>query len=298
MQDFEYVLVHGVHEAISILSRQGQRARILCGGTDLLVQLREKQCQASVLVDIKSIPEVNQLKYDPSAGLSLGSAVSCLRIRNHPRISQIYPGLVDAVSLIGSIQIQGRASVGGNLCNASPAADTIPALIVHRAVCLIAGPDGDREVPVENFCIAPGKNILQAGELLVSLRIPPPPPRFGAHYLRFTARNEMDIAVAGAGAAIVLESDMTTIHSARLALGAVATTPLLVETVGEFLAGRDISAETIQEAAHLAQAAAHPIQDVRGTVNQRSHLVAILARRAFEKAIQRARLRQNFSSLN
>jgi len=296
MQDFDYILVHDVHEAISALSREGHQARILCGGTDLLVQLREKQRQASLLVDIKSIPEVNQLKYDPSTGLSLGSAVTCLQFRNHPRISQIYPGLVDAVSLIGSIQIQGRASVGGNLCNASPAADTIPALIVHRAVCLIAGPDGDREVPVEKFCLAPGKNILQPGELLVSLKMPPPPPRFGAHYLRFTPRNEMDIAVAGVGAAIVLESNLRTIHSARLALSAVAATPLLVETVGEFLAGRDISDETILEAAHFAQAAAHPIQDMRGTVNQRSHLVAILARRAIEVAIQRATLGQNTPS--
>ncbi len=295
MQDFDYVRVHEVHEAISILSRENE-ACILCGGTDLLVQLREKQRLTRLLVDIKSIPEVNELKFDPSAGLSLGSAVSCLRIRNDPIISQIYPGLVDAVSLIGSIQIQGRASVGGNLCNASPAADTIPALIVHRAVCIIAGPNGYREVPVENFCISPGKNILQHGELLVSLRIPPPPPRFGAHYLRFTPRKEMDIAVVGAGAAIFLEEDLRTIHWARLALSAVAATPLLVEEAGEYLTGRDISAETIRESTHLAREAAHPIQDVRGTVNQRIHLVGILASRAIEKAIDRASVRQNVLS--
>jgi carbon-monoxide dehydrogenase medium subunit len=290
MQDFDYVRVHDVNEAISILSREENGACILCGGTDLLVQLREKQRLAKLLVDIKSIPDVNKLKFDPFAGLTLGSAVSCLRIRNHPLILQIYPGLVDAVSLIGSIQIQGRASVGGNVCNASPAADSIPALIVHRARCIIAGPNGHREVPVENFCIAPGENILQHGELLVSMRIPPPPPRFGSHYLRFTPRNEMDIAVAGVGAAIVLEENLRTIHWARLALSAVAATPLLVEAAGEYLTGRDISAETIQDAAHLAREAAHPIQDVRGTVNQRSHLVGVLARRAIEKAIDRARV--------
>jgi carbon-monoxide dehydrogenase medium subunit len=293
MQDFDYVQVHEIQEAISKLSKEEHQARILCGGTDLLVQLREKQRTAKLLVDIKSIPEVNELKFDPSTGLSLGSAVSCLRIRNHPLISQIYPGLVDAVSLIGSIQIQGRASVGGNVCNASPAADTIPALIVHRAVCIIAGLNGYREVAVENFCIAPGKNILQHGELLVSLRIPPPPPRFGSHYLRFTPRNEMDIAVAGVGAAIVLEENLRTIHWARLALSAVAATPLLVKAAGEYLAGRDISAETIQEVANIAREATHPIQDVRGTVNQRSHLVGILAQRAIEKAIDRASVIQN-----
>lgn len=296
MQDFDYVRVHEVHEAISILSKEGHRARILCGGTDLLVQLREKQRQARVLVDIKSIPEVNELKFDSSTGLSLGSAVTCFQIRNDPLISQIYPGLVDAVSLIGSIQIQGRASVGGNVCNASPAADTIPALIVHRAVCIIAGPNGYREVAAENFCTAPGKNILQRGELLVSLRIPPPPPRFGSHYLRFTPRNEMDIAVTGVGAAIVLEENLRTIYWARLALSAVAETPLLVEAAGEYLTGRDISAETIQEAANIARSAAHPIQDVRGTVNQRNHLVGILARRAIKKAIDRASVGQDVQS--
>jgi carbon-monoxide dehydrogenase medium subunit len=296
MQDFDYVRVHDVNEAISILSREENGARILCGGTDLLVQLREKQRLAKLLVDIKSIPDVNKLKFDPFAGLTLGSAVSCLRIRNHPLILQIYPGLVDAVSLIGSIQIQGRASVGGNVCNASPAADSIPALIVHHARCIIAGPNGHREVPVENFCIAPGENILQHGELLVSMRIPPPPPRFGSHYLRFTPRNEMDIAVVGVGAAIVLEENLRTIHWARLALSAVAATPLLVEAAGKFLTGRDISAETIQDAAHLAREAAHPIQDVRGTVNQRSHLVGVLARRAIETAIDRARVWQNVPS--
>jgi carbon-monoxide dehydrogenase medium subunit len=296
MQDFDYVRVHEVNEAISLLSREGNGACILSGGTDLLVQLRGKQKLTKLLVDIKSIPEVNELKFDPSTGLSLGSAVSCLRIRNDPLISQIFPGLVDAVSLIGSIQIQGRASVGGNVCNASPAADTIPALIVHRAVCNIAGPNGHREVLVENFCIGPGKNILQPGELLVSIHIPPPPARFGAHYLRFTPRNEMDIAVTGAGAAIVLEEDLRTINWARLALSAVAPTPLFVETIGEYLTGRDISAETIRESVRLAREAAHPIQDLRGTVNQRNHLVGILAQRAIEKAIDRATSRQNVLS--
>ena len=288
MQDFNYVRVHEVHEAISILSGEENGAYILSGGTDLLVQLREKQRKANLLVDIKAIPEVNALEYDPSAGLTLGSAVSCLRIRNDPMVSQIYPGLVDAVSLIGGIPIQGRATVGGNLCNASPAADTIPALIVHQAVCIIAGPNGYREVPVEDFCISPGVNILQRGELLVSLHIPPPPTRYGAHYLRFTPRNEMDIAVAGAGAALVLEDNLRTVHWARLALSAVASTPLLVDAAGEYLTGRDISTETIHEAGRIARGVAHPIQDVRGTVNQRSQLVDVLTRRAIKKAIERA----------
>ncbi len=288
MQAFDYLRVYTLQDAISVLSREEKGVCILCGGTDLLVQLREKQRTARLLVDIKHIPEVNQLSFDPFAGLALGSAVSCLRICNDPQVSLNYPGLVDAVSLIGGIQIRGRASVGGNVCNASPAADTIPALIVHRAECMITGPNGDRVVPVEDFCIGPGLNVLQRGELLISLRIPPPPDRFGAHYTRFTPRQEMDIAVAGAGAAVLLEEDLQTIRWARLALSAVGPTPLLVRSAGAYLSGKDISAETIQKAAQLARQAAHPIQDVRGTDRQRRHLVGILARRALEAAIERA----------
>lgn len=296
MQEFDYVRVHDVHKAVSILSREENGARVLSGGTDLLVQLRERQQNAKLLVDIKCIPEVNQLAYDPSDGLTVGSAVTCLQISTDPTISEIYPGLVDAVSLIGGVQIQGRASVGGNLCNASPAADSIPALIVHRAVCLIAGLDGYREVPVEEFCTGPGKSVLEHGELLISLHIPPPPARFGANYLRFTPRNEMDIAVVGAGASVVLDEGMKTIQSARLALAAVAPTPLLVESVGDFLTGREISSETIQMAAQLARKAAHPIKDMRGTVDQRGHLAGVLSQRALDKAIERAKTQQQPSA--
>jgi carbon-monoxide dehydrogenase medium subunit len=288
MQDFDYIRVSEIAEAISILSREGNEAAVFCGGTDLLVQLGAGQRKARLLVDIKSIPEVNELKLDPVEGLILGSAVSCFRICSDPVVALIFPGLIDAVSLIGGVQIQGRASVGGNLCNASPAADTIPALIVHCAVCVIAGPNGYRKIPVENFCTAPGQNVVQRGEFLVSLHIPPPPTHFGAHYLRFTPRNEMDIAVAGAGAAVVLDQSLKTIGWARIALGAVAPTPLLVETAGEYLTGRDISAEMVLEAVRLAQEAVHPIQDPRGTVPQRQYLVGVLTRRALAKAIERA----------
>jgi len=291
MQDFDYVRVREIDEAVSILSEKNDGVSILCGGTDLLVQLRDRQRQAKLLVDVKDIPDLNELKYDPVSGLVLGAAVSCLRVRTDPQVRRYYPGVVDAVSLIGSIQIQGRASVGGNLCNASPAADTIPALIIHRAVCTIVGPNGRRDMPVEFFCIAPGKNVLEPGELLISLRLPPPPSHFGAHYLRFTPRNEMDIAVAGAGAAVILEKDLRTIRWARLALGAVAATPLLVDIVSEFLVGKEFSDEILEDVALLAQDVAHPIQDVRGTVDQRKHLVGVLARRALDKAIQRAQVK-------
>lgn len=289
MQAFEYVRAQTATEVVALLSNQAETVRILNGGTDLLVQLREGRRQADRLVDIKQIPEANELGYDPNEGLRLGAAVPCYRLCDDPIVPRVYPGLIDALSLIGGTQIQGRATVGGNLCNASPAADSIPALIVHRAVCVIAGPGGRREVLAEDFCLAPGQTALQRGEFLVALRVPPPAPRFGAAYLRFIPRNEMDIAVVGAGAALVLDESRTTILSARIALGAVAPTPLLVRKAGESLAGKLVSAEATAEAARLAQEAARPITDMRGTIAQRKHLAQVLTRRALEQALERAR---------
>jgi carbon-monoxide dehydrogenase medium subunit len=289
LQAFDYVPAHSVEEVVALLSQKGDQARVLSGGTDLLAQLRERRIRAGLLIDVKAIPEVNELCYDPAEGLRLGAAVPCHRIYGDPVLAEVYPGLIDAVSLIGGVQIQGRASVGGNLCNASPAADTIPALIVHQSICEIAGPDGRRQVLVEEFCIAPGQTILENGEFLVSLFIPPPKPGFGAHYLRFTPRNEMDIAVAGVGASVVLDESGATFRSARIAMAAVAPTPLFVPQAGEALAGRRVSEETIEEAARIAQAATRPISDMRGTAAQRKHLAAVLTRRALRKAIARAR---------
>ena len=289
MQAFEYVRARTATEVVTLLSNQAETVRILSGGTDLLVQLREGRRQADRLVDIKQIPEATELSYDPIEGLRLGAAAPCYRLCDDPIVPHVYSGLIDAFSLIGGTQIQGRATVGGNLCNASPAADSIPALIVHQAVCIVAGPDGRREVLVEDFCLAPGQTVLQRNEFLLALRVPPPDQGFGAAYLRFIPRNEMDIAVAGAGAALVLDESRSTIISARIALGAVAPTPLLAREAGEYLVGKSVSTEAIAEAARLAQEAARPITDMRGTIAQRKHLTAVLTRRALEKALERAR---------
>jgi CO/xanthine dehydrogenase FAD-binding subunit len=289
MQAFDYIPAKSIDETVTLLNREGEQARVLCGGTDLLVQLREGRRKVGLVVDIKHIPELNELSCDPAAGLRIGAAVPCYRIYGEPLIARMYPGLIDAVSLIGGVQIQGRASLGGNLCNASPAADSAPALIVHGAVCVIAGPHGTSEVPVEQFCIAPGQTVLRRGELLVSLRIPPPPARFGAHYLRFIPRNEMDIAVVGAGASVVLDESGTAITAARIALGAVAPRPIYVEEAGAVLAGRPISREAIDAAAAIAQSATQCITDMRGTAAQRIHLSKVLTGRAIEQAIERAK---------
>lgn len=289
MQDFEYVLPRTVAEAVTLLADKGEQARILAGGTDILVQMRAGRRRVERLVDIKEVPEVNQLSYSPNEGLQLGSAVPCYRIYQDETVSRNYPGLIDAAAMIGGIQIQGRASVGGNLCNAAPSADCVPPLIVLNAICVIAGPNGTREVPVEDFCKAPGQNVLEDGELLVSLRIPPPEKAFGAHYLRFIPRNEMDIAVAGVGSSVVLDGDGKSIVSGRIALASVAPTPLLVEEAGAAMNGREITEETIEDAAQAAMAAARPISDMRGTIRQRRHLVGVLTRRTLRGAIERAR---------
>jgi len=293
LNDFDYVAVISIPEAVQRLSGAGSGGRVLAGGTDLIVQLRAGKIRPSLLVDIKGIPELTTVEYSPEKGLVIGAAVPCLGLCRESALIEHYPGLLDAVSLIGGVQIQGRATLGGNLCNASPAADSIPALIVHRAACLIAGPDGRRQVPVEQFCIAPGQTILQPGEFLVSLHLPPPPAGFGAAYLRFIPRNEMDIAVTGAAAALRLDpptaSGPPRIAWAHAALSAVAPTPLDVPEVGEYLAGKPATNEHLAEAARIAQAAVRPIADMRGSLEQRRHLAGVLVRRAFEKALQRAR---------
>jgi carbon-monoxide dehydrogenase medium subunit len=240
------------------------------------------------MIDVKTIPELVEIIYNPASGLTLGAAVSCQRIYENPHLVSAYPGLIDAAELIGGVQIQNRASFGGNLCNSSPAADSIPALIVHYATCRIAGPDGTREVAVEHFCTAPGKNVLAPNEILVSLHFPPRPENFGAAYLRFIPRNEMDIAVVGCGASVQLSADRKSFARVRIALGAVAPTPLLVEAAGE-LVGQPVTDEAIRKAAREAQAAARPITDMRGTAEYRRHLVGVLTRRALRKAIERAR---------
>jgi CO/xanthine dehydrogenase FAD-binding subunit len=290
MQALDYISAGSVKEAVELLTSTNGRARVLSGGTDMLVQLRENRRRADLLIDVKNIAELTNIHYDPQIGLWIGASASCYEICRNKTVSEIYPGLVDAIHLIGGMQIQYRASVGGNLCNASPAADSIPALIVHEATCIIASSNGTRNVPVEQFCIAPGRTVLEPGELLVAVSVPPPKENFCAHYLRFIPRNEMDIAVVGTGASVTLDAAKRKILSARIALGAVAPTPLFVEEAGTFLAGKEISEENIRAAATIAQVAARPISDLRGTAEHRKHLCAVLTRRALEKAIERARV--------
>jgi carbon-monoxide dehydrogenase medium subunit len=289
LKAIDYAAPRTVAEAINLLAGKGDRARLLAGGTDIIVQVREGRRDLDLLIDAKFIPELNELTFDPRQGLRLGAAVPCYRIYEDQVIARVYPGLIDAVSLVGGIQIQSRASVGGNLCNASPAADTVPSLIALEGVAEIAGPAGKREVPVEQFCTAPGRTVLGRGELLVAVRLPPPRPRSGAHYQRFIPRNEMDIAVVGVGAAVVLDESGSRCVSARVALAAVAPTPLLVPEAGSTLVNGPLSDDLVHRAAAAAFAAARPISDMRGDAAYRKHLVGVLTRRTIQGAIARAR---------
>ena len=277
-----------VEDAVKLLSDSGGTARAMAGGTDLIVQLRagHPRINPDVVVDIKSIPELNELSYDANKGLTVGAAVECYKIYGDDNVNSHFSALNDSATLIGGTQIQGRASFGGNLCNAAPSGDSIPNMIAHRAVATITGPSGTREVPVEDICTGPGQSCIGSDELLVSINFPSNGAGFGANYIRFIPRNEMDIAVAGVGASVTIEDGKFT--SARVSLASVAPTPLLVEEAGEALVGQTVSEEVIQKAADLAKAAAKPISDMRGTADYRKHLCDVLTRRALNTAVERA----------
>ncbi len=287
MQAVKYARAGSVAEAVSLLQQGGPTARVLAGGTDVIVLARERRRKIDLFVDIKKIPETMGITFSLDTGLTIGAATPCYQIYGNEIIRRRYPALVDSASLIGGTSIQGRASLGGNLCNASPAADAIPTLIVLEAVAKVAGPGGVREVPVHQFCTAPGQNLLQPGEFVVSLHFPAPRPHSGARFLRFIPRNEMDIAVVNAATHLVLDGN--TVTWARVAIGAVAPTPLLVPEAAAALVGKPLTAETIAAAAAASRAAARPIDDMRGSIKQRKHLAGVLTERTIRGAAERAR---------
>ena len=291
MHPFAYEAPGSIDEAVALLDKHGDRARPIAGGTDVLVQARANRWDLDAIVDVKNIPELTQISHYPDGSVSIGAAVPCYQIYEDQKIRDSFPGIIDAVEMIGGIQIQSRASLGGNLCNSSPSADGICPLIAYNAVCHIAGPGGDdhRNVAVEDFCTGPGSNVLGRGEILVSLVLPNPGGNFGAAYERFIPRNEMDIAVAGAGVSVKLNDAGDTFEAARVALAAVAPVPLVVPAAESALVGNSVSEATIEAAAAAAADAASPISDMRGTIAQRKHLSGVLARRMINKAVERAR---------
>lgn len=288
MSGFQYEAPVSVDEAVGLLAGAKGLAKVLAGGTDLLVQLRTGAVQPDMVVDVKRIDELRQISGNAASGFVIGAAVSGSEIGEHAALVKAWPGVVEGMELIGSTQIQGRATPGGNLCNASPAGDCTPGLVAAGAICVVAGPKGRREIPVEQVPVGPGKTSLAKGEFVVALKLPPRAKNSGDAYLRMIPRTEMDIAIVGAGVDLTLDASGTCTH-ARVALGAVAPTVLLVEAAAKALIGSKIDDAALAKLAAAASAACKPISDKRGTIEYRTKVAGVLARRAAVIARDRAR---------
>ena len=273
--------------ASALLAGTQGLAKVLSGGTDLMVHMRNGNMKPELVLDVKGIAEMNTIAVE-DGGYRFGAAVSCMQLLENTAFAKTWPGVIDGANLVGSIQVRGRATVAGNLCNASPAADTVPAMIAAGAIARVVGPKGRREVPVEDIPVSPGKTTLEKGELIVSFFLPKRAPRSGDAYLRFTPRTEMDIAVVGVGLSLTLDANDVCI-AARVSLGAVAERALLVPEAAAALIGTKVDEAALAKLAAAASAAARPIDDKRGTKVFRTKLAGVLARRAAEKALSRAK---------
>jgi len=284
LSQLQYLAPSTVEDAVKALAAAG--ARPMAGGTDLLVQLRSGRAQPEAIVDLKRVAGAVGVR-EIAGGFVIGAATSGAVIGEHAALSKAWPGVVEAANLIGSTQVQGRASLAGNLCNASPAADSVPAMIAARAVCVIVGPKGRREVPVESIATGPGRTSLAPGEFVLEIRLPPRSARSSDAYLRLIPRTEMDIAVVGAGVNLTLDA-AGVVTQAHVALGAVAPTALLVPEAGAALVGSKLDEASLARLDAAARAACKPISDKRGTAEYRTKIAGVLARRAALIAYQRA----------
>jgi carbon-monoxide dehydrogenase medium subunit len=291
MPSLNYAAPTSVDEAVKLLANATGTAKVLSGGTDLLVQLRSGRARPDLIVDTKKLPGIMGISGSASAGFTIGAATPGVVIEAHDALKQAWHGVVEAMDLIGSTQIQGRASLAGNLCNASPAADSVPALFAAGAIAVIVGPNGKREVPVEQVPTAPGRTSLAKGEFILEFKLPPRPAHSGDAYLRFIPRTEMDIAVVGVGINVTLDGSGTC-TAARVAVGAVAPTVLLVDAAAKALIGHKLDDATLKALDAAAQAACKPINDKRGTIEYRTKIAGVLARRvaaiAFDRALGKA----------
>ncbi|MGH6931269.1 MAG: FAD binding domain-containing protein [Dongiaceae bacterium] len=275
-----------VKAAVTLLAGGAGAARVLAGGTDLLVQMRSGRIEPDLVVDIKRIPAMRTI-IAKGGGFRIGAAVSGAELGEHKALKKAWPGVVEAANLIGSTQIQGRATMAGNLCNASPAADSVPALIAAGAQAIVVGPKGRRNVPVEAVAVAPGKTSLKRGELVEAILLPKRAPRSGDAYLRFIPRTEMDIAVVGCGVNLTIDNKGVC-KTARVSLAAVAERVLLVPEAAKALIGSKVDDAALDRLAAACSAACRPIDDKRGTKEFRIEVAGVLARRAAKIALRRA----------
>lgn len=273
-------------DAVAIAAQAQGLTRFLAGGTDVLVQLRADIATPDTLIDIKGIGGVRDIVREADGSWQIGIAVSGAEMTEHPDLAQDWPGLVEAVDLIGSTQIQGRCTMVGNLCNGSPAADAVPAMVAAGMTVSVTGPDGTRQIAVEDVPTGPGKTSLARGELVSGAHVPPRGAQGGDAYLRFIPRTEMDIAVVGCG--INLRRDGDVITEARVSLGAVAPTVLLVKEAADAIIGTRLDDAALAALATAASAACNPIDDKRGTIAFRTHVAGVLAQRAAKIAYERA----------
>ena len=285
MPNFDYEAPTSLASALELLARPGEM-RPLSGGTDIIDQLKSNRRHADLVVDLKRVPELLALESN-SSSLKIGSAVSCTDVHNYTAENGGFPALSESTELVGSIHIQNRASVGGNVCNAAPSADTIPALLIHEAVARTASASGGREIPLIDFFAGPGQTVLEKGEILKELVLPAPANNTASAYLRFIPRNEMDIAVAGVGSLIEVDPSTKIVTKARIALASVAPTPVRAYTAEEFLEGTVIDAEAIDKTADLAVDSAVPITDVRGSAEYRKELIRVLTKRTLNICLER-----------
>ena len=286
MTDIRYVAPGTLDEAIGAFAAAGSAARILAGGTDLLVQMRSGLVRPGLIVDIKKIAEMTSIEETADGGFRIGAAVSGAALSEHPRFGKVWPGVLEAVNLIGSKQVQGRASAGGNLCNGSPAGDSVPAMIAAGAVVTVQGPNGRRQMKVEEVPVGPGRTNLKPGEILVSFTLPSRPKGSGDADLRMIPRTEMDIAVVGLGVSLTLKDGVCT--AARVGLGAVAPTVLLIEPAAKALVGSRLDDAALEAAAAACRAACRPIDDKRGTIAYRTKIAGVLLKRTATIAAKRA----------
>ncbi len=287
MPSLSYAAPSTVEEAVRLLAGASGLAKPLSGGTDLLVQLRSGRTRPELIVDTKKIPGMIGVREDDD-GFVIGAATPGAELGEYEALRQAWPGVVEAANLIGSKQVQGRASLAGNLCNGSPAADSVPVLIAVGATCLIAGPNGTREAAAEAIIVSPHRNSLAKGEYVVSIRLPKRAPGTGDAYLRFIPRTEMDIAVVGCGVCVTLDENGVC-TAARVALGAVAPTPVLVPEAASALIGHTLDAATLERLDDAARRVCNPIDDKRGTIDYRVKVAGVLARRTAAIAFDRAR---------
>lgn len=273
-------------EVVEILAREGEGGKLVAGGTDLLLQIKANAVRPRYVVDLSGVEELRRLERRPDGSLWIGASVTA-RALEQAGLDGPLEAIADGACLVGSVQVRNLATVGGNLCNAAPSADLAPPLIALDARAVVLGPGGERSMPLEQLITGVRQTALGPGELLLGLEVLPPPPNSGAAYLRHTPRREMDIAVVGAAAFVRLADGR--IEDTRMVLGAVAPTPVRAPEAEAVLRGQEPSSDVLERAATLAVDAAHPIDDQRGSAEYRRHLVRVLARRALEIALARAR---------